>query len=307
MLHAATTATSSLKKIHLKHIPVCNSKYIQELSFEACKSASDVSLDYGNRGTWFVPTLQHVVQLGAVLSQNPALTSLHFTIQGQPSDGYRLNCLTYALTGLQSLSLSVGVGFKSAPCCGIPPIQHMLCLTHLQLGGGLNLMSLPQILPHLTRLKAIHLFCGWLAQLPPLTPLTALQTLSLSGCHGLQQLPPLTTLTALRTLTLVGCEHLQEMPPLATLTALQTFSVQGALHLHHLPPLATLTALQTLALTKCCGLRQLPPLATLSLLQKLHLASERLQKVPSLKHLLHCRHLCLVTAIFYGGCHPWSH
>jgi hypothetical protein len=234
MLHTATTATISLKKIHLKQIPVCNSGHILELIPVACKSASDVSLDYGNPWTWSVLRLQHLVQLGAVLSQNSALTSLHFAVQGQPNPAFKLDSLTDAHTGLQSLSLYVSTDY--APSFGIPPLQHMLRLTRLQIGRGLNLMSLPQILPHLTRLKALHLSCGWLKQLPPLTPLTALQTLSLSGGDGLQLLPPLITLTALRTLTLQDwstCESCHPDctadPQCARCTALAPFATIGHL------------------------------------------------------------------------------
>jgi hypothetical protein len=108
LLHAAATATRSLKKIDLKHIPVRIGKPVLELISVACKSASDVRLDYGHRGKRSAPDLEHIMQLGAALSHNAALTSLHFTIQGQPRGYFDLNCLTVGLTGLQSLSMNVG-------------------------------------------------------------------------------------------------------------------------------------------------------------------------------------------------------
>jgi hypothetical protein len=67
LLHAATTVTGCMKKISLKHIPVQKDKHLLELIPAACKSASDVSLDYGHRWKEPVPDLQHIVQLGAAL------------------------------------------------------------------------------------------------------------------------------------------------------------------------------------------------------------------------------------------------
>jgi internalin A len=57
--------------------------------------------------------------------------------------------------------------------------------------------------------------------MPPLTDLTALQTLDLSGCQQLQMTLPLTDLTALQTVALYGCEHLKQVRPLTKLNALQ--------------------------------------------------------------------------------------
>jgi hypothetical protein len=284
LLHAVTTATGSMKKISLKHIPVQKDNHLLELIPAACKSASDVALDYGHRCKKPVPDLQHIVQLGAALSHNSALTNLHFTIQGRPGDDFRLDSLTDALTGLQSLSLIV---VHSCPLSShLPAPEHMLHLTHLQLGCGFNLSNLPQILPHLTRLQTLHLSCERLQQLPPLAALTVLQTLTLQLCKQLQELPLLATLTALQTLALCHCQQLQQLPPLATLTALQTLILRDCEKLQQLPPLATLTALQTLTLIDCNKLQQLPPLATLTALKTLQLAfCEQLQELPPLATL----------------------
>jgi hypothetical protein len=301
LLHAAITATSPLREIDLKHIPVQNSKNLLELIPVACKAASYVRLDYGHQGEAPVPDLQHVVQLGAALSRNAALTGLHFTIQGHPGNDFKLHCLTDGLTGLQSLSMHVVQ--CSAPCCGLPAPQHMLHLTYLQLGHGLNLNNLPQILPSLTRLQALHLSCFGLTRLPPLATLTALQTLKLWSAQ-LQQLPPLATLGALRTLELQYCFYLTQLPPLNTLTALhtlrlwgcrqlqqlptelQTVELFGCYQVQQLPPLATLTALQTLMLAHCQLLKKLPPVATLTALQTLNLqACVQLKQLPPLATL----------------------
>jgi Leucine-rich repeat (LRR) protein len=284
LLHAATTATSTLREIDLRHIPVQNSKRLLELIPVACKSASDVRLDYGYQGEKPVPDLRHVVQLSAALSNNAALTSFHFTLQGQPDHDFKLDCLIDALTSLQSLSMDVVQ--CSEPCCGLPDPQHMLGLTHLQLGHGLNLNNLPQILPHLTRLQTLHLCCEQLQQLPPLATLTALQTLKLWRCLQLQQLPPLATLPALRTLKLHKCFELQQLPPLATLTALQTLEVVDCMQLQELPPLATLTALQTLEVVDCMQLQEMPPLTTMTALLTLRVQfCRKLQQLPHLATL----------------------
>jgi hypothetical protein len=284
LLHAATTATSPLREIDLKHIPVQNSKHLLELIPVACKAASYVRLDYGHQGEAPVPDFQHVVQLGAALSHNAALTGLHFTVQGHPGDDFKLDCLTDGLTGLQSLSMHVVQ--CSAPCCGLPAPQHLVHLTHLQLGYGLNLNNLPQILPHLTRLQALHLSCFRLTRLPPLATLTALQTLTLRACEQLEQLPPLATLTALRTLKLHHCFQLEQLPPLNTLTSLSTLELHYCRQLQRLPPLDTLTALSTLELHDCHQLQQLAPLATLTALQTLRVQRcGNLQQLPPLATL----------------------
>jgi hypothetical protein len=60
-----------------------NSKRFLELIPVACNSASDVRLDYCHRWTSPEPYVQHIVQLGATLSEISALTSLHSSIEGQ--------------------------------------------------------------------------------------------------------------------------------------------------------------------------------------------------------------------------------
>jgi hypothetical protein len=108
------------------------------------------------------------------------------------------------------------------------------------------------MIPHMTRLQALSLRGSDLQELPPLSSLTALQTLELHDCQQLQQLPPLDTLTALQTLQLnslvsfsfLFC-RLQRVPPLAILTALQTLQIAHCTGVEELPTLATLTGLQT--------------------------------------------------------------
>jgi hypothetical protein len=42
-LHAATTGTCALRKLHLSHIPVQDNDHLLQLVAAACKSAADVS------------------------------------------------------------------------------------------------------------------------------------------------------------------------------------------------------------------------------------------------------------------------
>jgi hypothetical protein len=108
VLHAATTATSALKRVKLSSIPVQNSDRLLQLVPAACTSAIDVSLEYGHFSEVKAPEVQHFEQLGEALSHNTALTRLQLTISGQAQQGFHFEGLTDSLTGLQSLRLEMG-------------------------------------------------------------------------------------------------------------------------------------------------------------------------------------------------------
>jgi hypothetical protein len=151
VLHGAIKATSAMKEVVLEHIPVGYSED-RLLAFisRACKSASHVSLDYYSPEDDCVLGLQHVAQLGAALSRN-ALTSLQFSLSGQPGQGFNLDCLVKTLAGLQSLSLSCYPLHRLNSPLPFPRcITNQLRLTQLRLGPGINLAELPAMLPQIT-------------------------------------------------------------------------------------------------------------------------------------------------------------
>jgi Leucine-rich repeat (LRR) protein len=295
VLHAATTATSALKRLDLMNIPVRNSDRLLQLIAAACTSALDVSLEYGHYSEVLLPELQHIEQLAEALSHNTALTRLKLTFRGDPCSGFNLDRLTGGLTDLQSLSLDVARHHRSRHHLSIPwGIIDPAHLTQLHLGSGYNLSNLPQSLIHLTKLQELHLYCKQLQQLPPVATLTALQSLELCKCHQIQQLPPLAMLTALHKLVLKDFEHFEQLRPLVTLTALLTLHLCNFHRLQQLPSLATLTALKRLSLVRCGELQQLPSLVTLTSMQSLFLWDcKEVQQLPplstSLQALrLHC-------------------
>jgi hypothetical protein len=103
-------------------------------------------LEYGHRGEKLGRDLQHDVQVGAAISHNAALTSPHYSIQGQPSVEFKLACLTDAGTGEQSLSVDTWYG--SARWSNLPIDEYMLRDTHLQLGHGLNVGDVQEAQGH---------------------------------------------------------------------------------------------------------------------------------------------------------------
>jgi len=149
--------------------------------------------------------------------------------------------------------------------------------------AGLGLDEIPKEVAGLAHLRELDL--GWpyahkiidagsrsfdaklnaLTDLAPLTPLTALQSLS---CWGTQvaDLAPLAGLTALQLLD-CWCTQVADLAPLASLTALQALDCSGT-QVADLAPLARLTALQAL---DCSGTQvaDLTPLAGLTALQSL--------------------------------------
>jgi hypothetical protein len=225
VLNAANTATCVLQKLHLSHIPVQNNDRLLQLVAAACKSAADVSLEFGRVVYEYGNDWRSFAHVAEALAHNSTLVSLQLTFYcDDPCDVVNLDLLLEALTGLQSLSLHFR-SFSSAMSAKQPfprVVVSMTSLTSLCLGHGFHSRNLPQILPLMTQLQALCLkSCNNLQELPALSKLEALQTLHLSSCEMLQQLPSLACLTALQTLVLCNCVKVRQLPSLATLTALQ--------------------------------------------------------------------------------------
>jgi Leucine-rich repeat (LRR) protein len=262
VMQAVNTATSSLQTLCLENIPVRNNKRLLQLIATACRSALDVTLSAGNPD---------------VLARN----------EMQP-DISRLDCIFRSSTGLQSLSLAVEYGLSqgrfrgfAAPSC----ISNLQFLTHSCLGRGFHHMDLPQIVPHMTSLQSLYINRCELLQLPPLCPLTRLQSLKLRSFHYLRELPSLPTLAPLQRLELRYFHDLYELPPLSMLTALQTLILVGCGALREVPPLDTLASLHELNLAKCPSLKQVPSLHSVTALQTLQLCELAVQCIPPLDTL----------------------
>jgi hypothetical protein len=298
VLRAATTAPSYLKQLDLQHIAMQHiamqhNAPLMQMIAAACMRASDVSLSFDFDKTQDVHTWQPVAQVREALSHNTLLTSLQLTLSDGPSHSFNFDYLLDSLTGLRSLSLVRNPRAEDcsherllpAPMC----IVNQLSLTHLCLGPGFHLKNLPHIIPHMTSLRALHLYGGRdppLQELPDLSPLTALQTLELKIIKRLRVLPSVATLTGLQTLNLKYCMTLEQLPPLASLTALQTLVLSDCWSLSKLPALYGLTALRTLELKHCDDLQGIPSLSTLTALQTLLIIScGQMKKIPSLDTL----------------------
>jgi hypothetical protein len=292
VLHAAisgTTGASALKELELKHIPVRYNECLQQLISSACRSASDVRLDFRCSIPSLFPKSLPMSQIEKALSHNTALTSLQLTFGGDPWHVFNLDRLLESLTGLQSLELGSSIGLHTGyfPVSVPTPmsIANLLCLTRLCLGPSFDLEELPQLLPHLTRLQTLRLEdeLNNRPELETLSSLTALQTLELLADWDV--LPPLSTLTALQTLDLCGCFMPSQFPPLDALTSLETLKLGRSTDLQQLPPLHKLTALKTL-MGEFVHLQEWPGLDGLSNLQSLDLfGSKQLDRLPHLANL----------------------
>jgi hypothetical protein len=314
VLHAATRTNCALRKLNLSHIPLKGNEPLLELISAACMSSLDVSLSFNVDN---VPPLfegKALVKVGEALSCNTALTSLALTFRYDHSQIFSLDSLLEALTRLQSLKLAMNehvMCFKDqvvAPRC----IGKMLHLTHLCLGHGFDLTELPQIVPYIAKLQALHLrgdctatlqelpsvshltalktlelqFWHDLESLPPLASLTSLQALHLSNCSELKSVPSLSSLRALQSVQLLHCQELEELPSLDNLAALQTLELSGCEHIHHLPSLASLSALKTFTLRHFDELQRLPSLSSLTALQTLQVSCcTQLMELPTLDSL----------------------
>jgi Leucine-rich repeat (LRR) protein len=291
VLHAATLANSALRKLHLSNISLKSNDRLLQVISAACMSSLDVSLSFN------VDNVQRRLQQSALakvseaLSCNTALTVLSLTFGNDPSQIFSLDSLLAVLTGLQSLTLAMN---QLTLCCtehvaASRCIGSLLCLTHLCIGHGFHLMNLPQIMPNMARLQALHLRGDGepqLQQLPSLSHLTALKTLKLQFWQELECLPLLASLTSLQALHLSYCSVLKRIPPLDSLSALQSIQFLHCRELKQLPSLDSLTALHTLELSGCEQIQHVPSLASLSTLKTFTLRSfQELERLPSLSSL----------------------
>jgi hypothetical protein len=202
VLHAAKAATTALKLLDLRHVPVDGNASLLQLISAACMSPSDIRLSFNLDNVQCMSEYHGLAQIVESLSCNTALTSLSLDIQHDTTELFDLDSLLEALTGLQSLTLSrdrhvFSLSDFPAPTC----IVNLLCLTHLCLGPGFEYVPLPLIVCRLTQLQVLQLRGNWrpqLQELPSLSPLTALKTLELQVPWGVELLPPLATLTALQ-------------------------------------------------------------------------------------------------------------
>jgi hypothetical protein len=103
-LFAAITGSIVLRRLKVQHVPDSNNECLLQLILIACKSASDIALDYESCKSQQVPGLKHIEQLCEVLTQNPFLTSLELSVGGPPHDDFTFDSMLAALTNLQSLS-----------------------------------------------------------------------------------------------------------------------------------------------------------------------------------------------------------
>src|SRR5665213_1108040 len=103
-----------------------------------------------------------------------------------------------------------------------------------------------------------------LTDLSSLVKLSALTTLSLSGCESVSDLGPLQTLTGLNTLYLSWCKSVSDLGPLRTLTGLNTLHLAWCESVSDLAPLRTLTRLTNLNLYGCMLVSDLEPLRPLT-------------------------------------------
>jgi hypothetical protein len=328
VLHAANTATSALQKLDVQNIPLWKNESLVQAIRHACTSPSNVSLSFASSSATFnipevEPLLQPLLQVSEPLSRNAALTSLQLIASYDPANVFdtSLDCLLAALTGLQSLTLEehrdsdMGVylnPFRSAPAC----INALLHLTHLHLRlPSFDLTNLQQVLHPLKRLHVLELGDNeWLRELPPVSTLTALQTLKVFHCENLHALSPLASLAALQSLNVNCCDSLEHfpelnscislrrldlrccrvlklLPSLSNLTSLQTLDLGNCFQLQEVPLSVTMTALQTLGLYGCSQLQRLPPLDRFTALQMLDVTGcDNLRELPPLAPLT-TRHL----------------
>lgn len=176
---------------------------------------------------------------------------------------------------------------------------------HLSLVGCSALAQL-QPLTALSALQHLNLSeCPGISDLEPLQTLRSLNHLHLDGCIALTDLHPLTKLTSLKSLHLTGCHSLTDLKPLQSLTSLQSLRLGGNA-LNNLQPLLSLSSLQTLFLKDCNLLTDLHPVQALTSLRSLNISGcpslsdiHPLQSLASLQSLtlLDCTKLTDIQAL----------
>jgi internalin A len=165
-------------------------------------------------------------------------------------------------------SLFGGESEDAAPLLGkIAAAAATAGLTALSLNGCSAIHDLTP-LSRLSALQGLDLSGTGVRDLSPLSGLTALRVLDLSGTQ-VSDLKPLSRLTALQGLFLSGTQ-VSDLQPLSRLTALLYLDLAGT-QVSDLQPLSRLTALQDLDLSGT-GVRDLQPLSRLTALQGLGLS-----------------------------------
>lgn len=132
--------------------------------------------------------------------------------------------------------------------------------------------------------------------LSPLSGLTGLASLNLSGCNQITNLSPLASLTNLTSLNLAGCDSITDLSPLANLSNLESLDLSawdGDTKLSDLSPLSSLTALRTLNLRLRMNVSDLSPLGQLTELESLNLSSRQISDLSPLAQLRKLRSLKL--------------
>jgi hypothetical protein len=208
VLHAARSANSALEFLDLRNIIVAGNDWLLQLISPACMSPSDIRLSFDVGDLACISECNALAQIADALSSNTTLTSLSLDIKCDSNEGFNLDSLLEALTGLQRLTLTGDKHLYNperyipAPTC----IVKLLSLTYLCLGPGFEIYDIPEIVCRMTQLQALHLRGAWdseLEELPSLSPLTALKSLELQIPGQLESLPPLATLTSLQARALI--------------------------------------------------------------------------------------------------------
>jgi Leucine-rich repeat (LRR) protein len=166
------------------------------------------------------------------------------------------------------------------PLEGIDPIKELESLTVLEISGAASLKSIPgDLFKKLSQLRSLKISAAKIKELPPISHMTELRWLILSGCSSLESLPKVGKLTKLQIVDLSGASELAKLEGRAwkSLENLRRLDVSRT-KISRLPILGTLPNLTTLALNRCDHLARLPKLAGLSNLQILDLSGASMLK-----------------------------
>ncbi|KAE7996848.1 hypothetical protein FH972_001537 [Carpinus fangiana] len=166
------------------------------------------------------------------------------------------------------------------PLEDIDPIKELESLTVLEISGAASLKSIPgDLFKKLSQLRSLKICAAKIESLPPISHMTELRWLILSGCSSLKSLPKIRKLTKLQVVDLSGASELAKLESRAwkSLENLRRLDVSRT-KISRLPILGALPNLTTLALNRCEKLARLPKLAGLSNLQILDLSGASMLK-----------------------------
>lgn len=185
------------------------------------------------------------------------------------------------LTGLRHLSL----GYRAATLTADGRLEWPLDLTRPK-AAFTDLRPLSA----LTGLESLDLSgASRLSDLGPLSPLTELKQLDLYDCAGVSELGPLATLCSLHDLKMSLCESFSDLRPLAALRSLTSLSIYRCRNVSRADPLADLVRLTDL---KLVGFEQLADFSFLEGLRELtHLSLSYCHQLPDLGPLAHLNQL----------------